>query len=74
MICEQEVPRRNRAFLGCSMALGAFLSTARLLRAFRGFIWRNIVDVDGLVDSWLGVDSFTCGSSLEINYFFNLNR
>jgi len=38
VICEQVVPRRKRAFLGFSMALGAFLSRARLLRAFRGFL------------------------------------
>ena len=38
VFCEQEVPRRNKAFLGFSMALGAFLSTARLLRALRGFL------------------------------------
>lgn len=35
---EQEVPRRKRAVLGFSVALGAFLSRARLERALRGLL------------------------------------
>ena len=37
-ICEQLVPRRKRADLGFSMALGAFLSRALLDRALRGLL------------------------------------
>lgn len=42
MICEQLLPRRKRAVLGFSTALGAFLSSARLLRALRGFLHVDI--------------------------------
>ena len=46
MICEQVLPRRKSAFLGFSMALGAFLSSARLERALRGFLH------DAVRDDW----------------------
>ena len=36
--CEQLVPRKKSADLGFSIALGAFLSTALLERALRGFL------------------------------------
>ena len=42
VICEQVVPRRKRAVLGFSMALGDFLSTARLLRALRGLLFQLV--------------------------------
>jgi hypothetical protein len=36
--CEHVVPRRKSAVLGFSIAFGAFLSNALLLRALRGFL------------------------------------
>lgn len=44
--CEQVVPRRKSAVLGFSIALGAFLSRARLERALRGLL------VEGFLVSW----------------------
>ena len=63
MSCEQLLPRRKRAVLGFSMALGAFLSSARFERALRGFLRYEFSD-DGRGE----LEPYICLNIVERNF------